>query len=212
MARIMAKRTGILGGSFDPPHLGHLLIAEQARDQLELDSVVFVPAGRPPHKTSPRMTDAMSRRDMVEAAITRNSSFQLSTSDLDLAAPSFTFELLERLADTRTHGQLVFIMGEDSLYEFGTWKNPERILELASLAVARRPLSPHVVRRNPNVSGLARRLEWITAPPCGISSTDIRDRVQTGQSIRYMVPDEVRSYIEVHGIYSARTDDGTGKR
>lgn len=201
MNRMIAKRTGILGGTFDPPHLGHLLIAEQARDQLELDSVVFVPAGRPPHKTSPRMTDAMSRRDMVEAAITRNSLFQLSTSDLDLAAPSFTFELLERLADTRTHGQLVFIMGEDSLYEFGTWKHPERILELASLAVAHRPLSPHVVRRNPNVSGLARRLEWITPPPCGISSTDIRDRVQTGQSIRYMVPDEVRSYIEVHGIY-----------
>lgn len=212
MTQTTTKRTGILGGTFDPPHLGHLLIAEQARDQLELDSVVFVPAGRPPHKTSPHMTDAMSRRDMVEAAIARNSSFQLSTSDLDLAAPSFTFELLERLADTRTHGQLVFIMGEDSLYEFGTWKNPERILELASLAVARRPLSPRVVRANPNVSGLARRLEWITSPSCDISSTDIRHRVQTVQSIRYMVPDEVRSYIEVHGVYSARTDDRKGKR
>ncbi len=206
------KRTGILGGTFDPLHLGHLLIAEQARDELELDSVVFVPAGRPPHKASLRMTDPMTRCDMVGAGIAGNRSFQLSTSDLDLAAPSFTAELLERLANEREHDRLFFIMGEDSLYEFGTWMNPGRILELATLAVARRPLSPNASRALPNIPGIDRRLEWITSPPCEISSTDVRQRVQTGRSIRYMVPDAVRVYIETHAVYSGRTDDGAGNR
>ncbi|MDQ3540294.1 MAG: hypothetical protein M3440_06360, partial [Chloroflexota bacterium] len=105
-----------------------------------------------------------------------------------------------------------FIMGEDSLYEFGTWMNPGRILELATLAVARRPLSPNASRALPNIPGIDRRLEWITSPPCEISSTDVRQRVQTGRSIRYMVPDAVRVYIETHAVYSGRTDVGARNR
>lgn len=204
-------RTGILGGTFDPLHLGHLIIAEHARDQLELDRVVFVPAGRPPHKASLDITDAGDRFAMVQAGIADNPSFQVSSSDLDLAAPSFTFELLERLSHEHPDDRFFFIMGEDSVYEFATWVNPVRILELATLAVARRPLLPDAVRALPDVPGIEHRLEWIPSPPCEISSTDIRHRVQAGKSIRYMVPDTVRSYIETQGIYSGDHVEGPGR-
>lgn len=210
MTQPTTVRTGILGGTFDPLHLGHLLIAEQARDQLELDCVLFVPAGRPPHKASLDITDAGVRYDMVEAGIADNPSFQISSSDMDLAALSFTFELLERLSTARPHDRFFFIVGEDSLYEFGSWVNPGRILELTTLAVASRPVSPDVVRALPPIPGIEGRLEWITSPPCEISSTDIRHRVQTRKSIRYMVPDAVRAYIESHGVYSGEADEVTG--
>lgn len=202
------SRTGILGGTFDPVHLGHLLIAEQARDQLNLDAVLFVPAGRPPHKSSFRITDAPTRCEMVDLAVDGNPAFQLSTSDLDLAEPSYTFELLERMAADRQHGQLFFIMGEDSLNEFGSWVNPRRIIELATLAVARRPLLPSTRRSVPDVPGLDRRLEWIISPQCDISSSDIRQRVQTGETIRYMVPDAVRVYIETNDVYRGQDRAG----
>lgn len=195
------SRTGILGGTFDPVHLGHLLIAEQARDQLGLDTVLFVPAGRPPHKTSRRITDAAIRCEMISESIASNPSFQLSMSDLDQAEPSFTFELLERIAEQRQRDQLFFIMGEDSLYEFSTWVNPGRIIELSTLAVARRSLSPGASQELPDLPGIDSRLEWINSPLCDVSSTDIRYRVRHGKSIRYMVPETLRTYIETGRVY-----------
>lgn len=204
----LASRTGILGGTFDPVHLGHLLIAEQARDQLRLDTVLFVPAGRPPHKSSIRITHAQLRREMVELSIAGHPAFQLSSADMDETEPSFTFELLERLADDRQGDELFFIMGEDSLNEFGSWVNPGRIIELATLAVARRPLLPSSTRTTPDVPGLHRRLEWIISPQCDVSSSDIRQRVRTGRSIRYMVPEKVRMYIEMHDVYGSQDRAG----
>lgn len=195
-------RIGILGGTFDPPHLGHLLIAEQARDQLNLDSVLFVPAGRPPHKADDDITDAMIRRELVEAAIAGNPAFALSNSDLDQDSPSLTFQLLERLTDARPRDHLFFIMGQDSLIDFGSWVRPERIIQLATLAVARRPIAPALSHGIPPVPGIERRLAWIHAPACEISSRDIRRRVRAGKSIRYLVPSEVQTYIETHGLYS----------
>lgn len=207
MRRRSGPRTGILGGTFDPLHLGHLLIAEHARDQLDLDSVLFVPAGRPPHKTSLPITEPMTRLDMVRAGVTSNPAFRVSTNDLDVLAPSLTFELLERLSRETENDRFFFIMGEDSLYDLASWVNPGRIVELATLAVARRPLSPSASRTLPNVPGIDRRLEWIASPPCEISSTDIRNRVRTGRSIRYMVPEQVRTYIETHGVYQGASGD-----
>ncbi len=195
------RRTGILGGTFDPVHVGHLLIAEQARDQLGLDTVLFVPAGRPPHKASLAITDARIRAEMVALAIGGNPGFALSTSDLDQATPSLTFELLERLSEDRPHDEFVFIMGEDSLYDFGSWVNPLRVIELASLAVARRTTGPCRAATIPDVPGLADRIEWVASPQCEISSTNIRQRAASGRSIRYLVPDPVRDYIQMTGIY-----------
>lgn len=201
MNKPSSPRTGILGGTFDPPHLGHLLIAEQALDQLNLESVLFVPAGRPPHKASDSMTDAMIRRDLVDVGIAGNPAFALSTSDLDNDGPSLTFQLLERLTAARPRDDLFFIMGEDSLIDFGSWARPERIIELATLAVARRPLPPSSSRQHPAVPGIEHRLEWVQSPAFEISSRDIRDRVRAGRSIRYMVPSAVQTYIETHGLY-----------
>lgn len=208
MTRIARSRTGILGGTFDPLHLGHLLIAEQARDQLNLDRVLFVPAGRPPHKASIPITDPKLRLDMVHAGVAGNPAFSVSASDLGVTAPSLTFELLERLSRDREHDQLFFIMGEDSLHDLASWANPSRIVELATLAVARRPLSPDASRVLPDVPGLDQQLEWMNSPSCDISSTDIRHRVRAGRSIRYMVPDEVRTYIETQGVYRNQPLDG----
>ncbi|HEV2066056.1 MAG TPA: nicotinate-nucleotide adenylyltransferase [Thermomicrobiales bacterium] len=205
-----SPRTGILGGTFDPLHLGHLLIAEQARDQLNLDSVLFVPAGRPPHKPSDTMTDAMTRRDLVDVGIAGNPSFALSTSDLDHDGPSLTFQLLERMAAERPRDRLFFIMGEDSLVDFGSWVRPDRIIELAMLAVARRPLSPSMARKLPAVAGIEHRLEWIQSPAFEISSRDIRHRVRAGMSIRYMVPSAVQTYIEAHGMYRSEVSASDG--
>lgn len=207
MNRPTRVRTGILGGTFDPLHMGHLLIAEHARDQLKLDRVVFVPAGRPPHKASLDITDASARYAMVQAGIVDNPSFQVSSSDMDSAAPSFTFELLERLSREQPDDRFFFIMGEDSVYEFATWVKPGRILKLATLAVARRSLSPDAARELPGVPGIEHRLEWVLSPLCEISSTDIRHRVRTGKTIRYMVPDPVRAYIETHGIYTGVSNE-----
>lgn len=203
MSRPSTPRTGVLGGTFDPLHLGHLLIAEQARDQLNLDSVLFVPAGRPPHKAPDHITDALIRRDLVDAGIADNPAYSLSTSDLDHDGPSLTFRLLERLTVERPRDRLFFIMGEDSLVDFGSWVKPERIIELAILAVARRPLSLASSTGLPAIPGIGRRLEWIHAPVCEISSRDIRRRVGAGRSIRYMVPPAVQAYIETHGLYGA---------
>lgn len=201
-------RTGILGGTFDPLHLGHLLIAEQARDQLSLDSVLFVPAGRPPHKAPDQITDAMIRRDLVSAGIAGNPAFALSTSDLDQDSPSLTFQLLERLTMERPRDRLFFIMGQDSLVDFESWVKPERIIQLATLAVARRPLAPFSSTELPPVPDIERRLDWVLSPACEISSRDIRHRVGAGKSIRYMVPAAVQAYIEMHGLYGARTSGG----
>jgi nicotinate-nucleotide adenylyltransferase len=192
---------GILGGSFDPIHNGHLIMAEHAMDQLSLDVVIFAPAGSPPHKPGEMEASADDRLEMVRAAVSSRTGFVCSTIDLSPDEPSYTWKLLER-AQNEFHGAtLTFILGGDSLKDFGGWARPERILELARIAVVARPGAQLTSGDTSAVAGLSERIDWVETPMCDVSSTDLRTRIAAGQSIRFLVPDPVRDYIASRSLY-----------
>lgn len=194
-------RVGLFGGSFDPIHLGHLIMAEHARAQLNLDQVLFAPAGSPPHKAGHYLAPIPDRLEMVRRAIAGNEAFACTDLDIDHTQPSFTWRLLERLRDRHPATHLWFIMGGDSLAEFHSWARPERILELARLAVVERPGFDMANALLASPQALRDAVDHVGAPLCAISSTEIRDRVLAGTTVRYLVPEPVRLYIADQGLY-----------
>jgi len=205
------RRIGLFGGTFDPPHVGHLVLAESARDRLGLDEVHFIPAGQPPHKPGRRITGAAQRVAMARLAVRGNRAFAVSTLETRRGGPSFTIETLRELAADAPRARLFLLMGADSLDEFATWREPEAILRLATLAVAQRPMvaprAPRrrkaVSRRDPSSAGGA-RIEWLDNAEIAVSSSIVRTRVREGRSIRYLVPDTVAAYIARHRLYRGR--------
>ncbi len=194
-------RIGLFGGTFDPVHLGHLLMAENALQQLNLQKVVFAPAGKPPHKSNQQLTATEDRIAMIRLAIEDRPGFECSRIDSDHEGPAFTWQLLERFHQELPSAEVVFLMGGDSLRDLSKWARPQRILELAQIAIVERPdytISDQVLQ---SVPGLMERLRIIDAPMCEISSTEIRERVASGRSIRYLVPDQVRRYIDDQMLY-----------
>lgn len=191
-----------MGGTFDPPHYGHLVLAENARAQLDLDRVLFAPAGEPPHKPEGPITPARHRVAMVEAAIADNAAFQLSRVDLDRPGPHYSVDMLALLRDAYPGVALFSLIGGDSLAEFLTWRDPQGIVEQAQLAVMRRPGSQvdfaSLERQLPDVR---ERLVWLDAPYLEISGTDLRRRVRQGLPIRYLVPPAVRRYLRERELY-----------
>lgn len=184
-------RQGILGGTFDPIHLGHLLLGEAAREQLRLDSVLFVPAGTQWRKAGREIAPAEHRAAMAELAVADNPAFEVSKVEVEIPGPSYTADTLEALSET-PDVQLYLILGKDAFQDLPNWVRPERIRELATLAVAARN-GETVTEETPVV-----RLEM---PEIGISATDIRERVRAGRTIRYLVPALVEAYIRNHGLY-----------
>jgi nicotinate-nucleotide adenylyltransferase len=195
------RRLGMLGGTFDPIHLGHLVIASYAADALGLDAVLFLPAQSPPHKRDRSITPAAHRVSMVERAIADDDRFRLSRLDLGTETPSYTADLVERLAAADPDSELYFLAGADSLRDFGTWHEPERIIRTARLAIAPRPGIKIEERMLNAVPNLRNRVALFDAPLMDIASTDLRRRVRAGHSIRYVVPDAVLRYIEDNGLY-----------
>jgi len=195
------RRIGLLGGSFDPIHIGHLIMAESAREQNKLELVIFAPAGNPPHKSSRRLVPIKDRIAMIELAIASHANFLCSRIDAEPSEPSYTWRLLESVHEEFPDSDISFIMGGDSLREFGSWARPERILELASMAVIDRPGSEVDQSVRDAVPGLAEATTPVDAPMCSISSTEIRERVEERRSIRFLVPEPVREYIERRGLY-----------
>jgi nicotinate-nucleotide adenylyltransferase len=195
-------RIGILGGTFDPVHNGHLHIANALRAALDLERVVWVPAGRPPHKTGQIVSSDRDRLAMLELALAGSATDQISTIDIERSGPSYTADTLEILAERFTPARLFFLMGEDSLRDLPTWHDPERLLQAAELAVAARPGVDadleSVVRRVPTVQG---RVHLIPTKEVAISSSDIRRWVGEHQSIQGLVPAAVEVYIRDHGLY-----------
>lgn len=191
------RRVGVFGGTFDPPHLGHLVIAAWARDALALDQVLFVPAGQPPHKRGRKLTPARHRLAMIRLATRGNPAFKVSTWELDRRGPSFTIDTLQHLSNSR-QVQLHLVVGADSLDDFRAWHRPDEILALARLAVAGRPGSGS---RGEAWARRTKRVDWIGNPLIEISSTLVRERVAGGYSCRYLVPGPVWSYIERHRLY-----------
>lgn len=195
------KRIGILGGTFDPPHYGHLILAELAAEGLALDCVLFVPAADPPHKGALRAS-AEHRTAMVERAIAGNPRFSLSRVDLDRPGPHYSVDMLHLLRAEHPQAEFVFLIGGDSLHDLPTWSRPNELIALARLGVMRRPGSaPDLARLERDIPGIRARVDWIDGPQIEISASDLARRVSAGLSIRYQTPDAVRTYIEEHRLY-----------
>lgn len=198
-----AGRTGIFGGTFDPVHIGHLIVASYALHFLRLNKVLFVPAGRPPHKPGQIVSSDEDRWAMLDLAIAGRPGFELSDADLRRDGPSYTIDLLESLRNADLQDQLYFIIGADSLRDFHTWRQPEAIPTLATIAVAGRPrVEIDIAAASQLTPGLAGRIVQIDIPLIEVSATCIRERVRTGRPIWYQTPEAVERYINEHGLYS----------
>ncbi len=194
---------GVFGGTFDPPHLGHLVLAEAARAELGLSEVVFMPAAQPPHKVGRPITPTAHRVAMVRHAVASHARFALSTLDAEREGPSYTLDtmlrLRERWGDTVT---IFFIIGLDSLIDLPGWHQPEKLMQLVNFAVVARPgYYADMASLERALPGLLDRVIFVPAPLIGISSTAIRERVRAGQSIRYLVPRAVERYIYDKELY-----------
>lgn len=193
-------RIGLFGGTFDPIHVGHLILAEACREACSLDKVLFIVAGEPPHKGRPR-TAAKHRLEMVELAIAGNAAFEASEIELARPGPHYSFETLEQVAAQRPSDELFFLIGADSLADLPGWRHPERICELASLVVVNRPgTRPETIANYQPPAG-SRPFHHVTMPDVGIASRVIRKQRAEGQSIRYQVPRAVEMYLIGHGLY-----------
>lgn len=182
-------RTGIFGGSFDPIHHGHLILARAAREELGLDRILFVPANVSPHKTETKPATPQDRLAMVRAAIEGEDGFMASDIELERPAPSFTVETLRELHELHPRDEFVLLIGADNVAKFDTWREPDEIRRLARIVVLDRAGSK-VTRAWPVVRRLV-----------DISSTGIRERAAEGRSIRYLTPDSVCDYIAAQGLY-----------
>ncbi len=206
-------RTGVFGGSFDPVHYGHLILAEQCREQAGLDRVLFVPTAVSPAKSVGPLAADKHRVEMLSLALAGNPSFQVSTVEIDRGGKSFTIDTLNALRDENAEQKLFLLMGDDSLQGFTTWRQPEAICQLALPLVVRRPTDGGVQGDTVDLSLLQRYMNderfaevqrnLISNRLIDISSTDIRNRVSNSQSIRYYLPRAVEKYIETHNLYSA---------
>lgn len=214
-----AARIGVFGGTFDPIHVAHLRCAEEAREQLGLDRILFVPAADPPHKTGRRIAAAHHRLAMVKLAAAGNPRFRVSTVEIDRHGPSYTVDTLRslrlRLAPTT---RLVLLLGLDAFRELDTWKDYRRLFTLADLAVWTRPpgavratrtLLPVAARREfcyandkrTLIHQTGTRIQFLTVTALDISASDIRRRFQRGQSVRYLLPPAVERYATREGLY-----------
>jgi nicotinate-nucleotide adenylyltransferase len=193
---------GILGGTFDPPHYGHLALAENAHVQLQLDRVLFVPAGQQPLKRDRDITAAHHRAAMVEAAIADNPDFALSRVDLDRPGPHYTTDTLALLRKAYPGAELFFLIGGDSLAQLVAWHDPIGIVQRARLAVMPRPgWEVDLEELEQTVPGIRERLVWLDTPCLDIAASDLRRRARQGLSLRYLVPPAVEAYIHKHRLY-----------
>jgi nicotinate-nucleotide adenylyltransferase len=195
-------RIGILGGTFNPPHLGHLVCAQEAYLQLELDRVILIPARIPPHKPVEDEPGPEHRLELCRCAALGDERLTVSELEIARPGPSFTVDTLEQLNSETPSSELVLIVGGDVAAGLPQWRDPERVLSLATLAVAKRrgTARARVEQALVAVRG-GERAEFFPMPRIGVSSTMIRRRVRLGQPITYFVPDAVAAYIDSHGLY-----------
>lgn len=189
----------LFGGTFDPPHTGHLIIVEHVRQARDIEKVLFVPAYRPPHKTAKAVTSVERRLEMLALALAGNPHFQRSDLEVRRRGVSYTVDTLRQLRDKYGYhkNDLGIIIGADSLSDFHTWKEPGAITDLARLLVAPRP----GVSLDPDRDYQTIKFELLDTPLIDLSSRMIRQRVARGLSIRYLVPEKVAEYIKRHGLY-----------
>jgi nicotinate-nucleotide adenylyltransferase len=199
-------RIGIFGGTFDPVHIGHLIIAEQAREQARLDQVWFVPSARPPHKLEKPISPFDRRAEMLLLATAGQSSFRVDLVEKDRPGPSFTADTLGDLHRAHPGSEFFLILGADMLVDLLKWHEPLRVLELATLLVAARPgwqvwTAEQLAAAIPVADATRVRIHQVVIPLVEISSRDLRRRAGEGRSLLYMVPRAVEVYIRERGLY-----------
>lgn len=193
---------GVLGGTFDPIHIGHLVIAEEARIKLGLREVLFVPAGQPWLKRDRDITPAVRRVEMVRRAIADNPHFKLCTLEVERPGPSYTVDTLTMLQkQLGSEANVFFILGRDTLDELPLWKEPQKLVQLCRLVVPPRLGSRDLKHLEKAIPGLMDKVIQLDMPVIGISSSEIRQRISQGLPIRYLVPPEVEKYITEHKVY-----------
>ncbi len=197
---------GVLGGTFDPIHIGHLALAEEVRARLELAEIRFVPAGQPYQKADTHILEARHRVQMVRLAIAGKPYFYLSTMEIERAGPTYTVDTISELKSQLGKGdELYFILGWDNLEELPKWHEPERLISMCRLVAVPRvgyPI-PDLKSLEKAVSGLSERLVMLDKPEIDISASLIRERIARGLSIEHLVPEQVEKYIREQGLYSA---------
>ena len=195
-------RVGLLGGTFNPPHLGHLVCAHEAYLQLELERVLLIPARLPPHKAVDDDPGIEHRLELCRLAVAGDERLSVCDLEAHREGPSYTVDTLEELHSQMPDNELFLIVGADVAAGFAGWREPERVVELATVAVAERPGTSGAVVEDVlgRVAGGARS-RFFDMPEIGVSSTMLRDRVRAGESTRYLMPDAVRAYIDEHELY-----------
>jgi nicotinate-nucleotide adenylyltransferase len=197
-----ATGIGVLGSAFNPPHLGHLALAQEALWQLGLEEVVLVPTGEAPHKRIADDPGKEQRLAMTRLAAADDARFSVSALEVEREGPSYTYETLEMLADEKGDRELVFVMGADAAVGLESWREPQRVVELARIAVARRAgVSDSEVGAVMRSLGAADRATILEMPQFGVSSSAVRERAAAGRPLRYLVPEPVARFIEEKGIY-----------
>ena len=198
------RKVGIMGGTFDPIHIGHLILGENAYLQFGLDKVVFMPSGNPPHKKDRDGGTDLQRMDMVKLAIASNTHFEISDIEMNEDGYTYTYRTLERLVKEHPDTEYYFIIGADSLFYFDSWKNPQRIADACTLVVATRNHTSdekldekiEFVRKLFNA-----KIEKLDTENIDCSSSQIRSWIKEGHTVKYYVPDTVRDYIVSHDVY-----------
>lgn len=201
-------RIGIFGGTFDPVHMGHLILAEQCRSQARLDEVWFVPSAHPPHKADAGVTRFEQRAEMIELAIAGHPAFRVERVEKELKPPSYTAETLAELRRRHPEHDFYLLMGSDGLPDFPGWHEPRRVVELAGLVVVPRPgvmlwtAERLATALGMDVAGV--RLQFVACPMIEIASRELRRAIADGMSIRYLVPRAVEEYIRDRKLYGGR--------
>lgn len=197
-------KIGIMGGTFDPIHNGHLIIGEYARTKLNLDKIIFIPVGIPPHKDDNKISNPSARLMMTKLAVASNLYFHLSSIEVDRVGTTYTIDTIINLKDEYKEDELYFVIGGDSIFEIEKWKSFDQLIKLCKFVVLERPgrikedMDKKIIELK---SSYKIELQKIESPLIDISSTEIRDRVKKGLSIKYLVPESVENYITEHKLY-----------
>ena len=199
----MSNRIGLFGGTFDPPHLGHLILASEAQSQLELKRLRWILTPEPPHKQDQLITPIEHRLAMVELAIKDNPAFELSRVELDRPGPHYTLDTIKLIAGQNPNADIVPIIGEDSLRDLPTWHQPQELVYACHwIGVMRRPNDePNLDALEHELPGISSKIHYVDAPLMEIASREIRSRIANGRSVRYYLPNSVYEYIEQHQLY-----------
>ena len=199
----MPNRIGLFGGTFDPPHLGHLILASEAQSQLELKRLLWILTPEPPHKQDHLITSIEHRLAMVELAIKDNPAFELSRVELDRPGPHYTLDTIKLIAEQNPNADIIPIIGEDSLRDLPTWHQSQELVYACHwIGVMRRPNDePNLDALEHELPGITSKIHYVDAPLMEIASREIRSRIANGRSVRYYLPTPVYEYIEQHQLY-----------